>query len=328
MNKMKRQLHRVIALLLGCVLLCCPAFAAEASCSLRVNIADEQHEPVGRFHVELAPITVMDGGTHTLLPEYEALGITAAELAALDPRQAETVYQYIRAMDIPGHMVTTNAYGVANFGALAEGIYLVYDRGDQVFTFPPYLVSLPAETPEGLIYHLNSEPKTVSVDSHTIQVAIEWDDNDNAAGRRPEGVEVTLLRDNTMLLRAAASNGEATPYRSVVLNEVCLWQHTFLMLPHGSTYSVSGGTVPHYTLVEIEENMEGFVLYYQYTPSTDPTPPGPTPPGPTGPSTPGTTTPTLPQTGFRMLPVYLLLGLGTVMVLAGMADLCVKKETV
>ena len=327
MNKMKRQLHRVLALLLGCVLFCCPVFAAE-DCSLRVNILDAERNAIAHFNVELLPVTTFDGTSHTLLPEYDTLGLTAAELDAdHSAPQAETVYQYMHAKGLSGRAVSTNTYGTADFGRLAQGIYLVFDRGNQVFTFPPYLVELPTQTPDGAVYHLNSEPKTVSTDSQTLLVGIEWLDDDNAAGKRPDSVEVTLLRDTGALSRAA-EDSSAVRFRSVVLNPACHWQHTFHTLPYGGVYSVEGSTVPEYTLVEIEEVMEGFILYYAYTPS--PTPPDtPTPPGPFFPDTPSAPSDggeTLPQTGFRLLPIYALLASGALLVVLGMVDLCLKKE--
>ena len=340
MNKMKRQLHRVFALLLGCVLLCCPAFAEE-SCSLRVNILDTEQNGIAGFNVELCPITTVDNGEHRLLPEFEGLGITTEEFATLNPQHAEDTYQYMMVEGLSGTEVTTDRNGVANFGTLEKGIYLVYDFGDQIYTFPPYLVELPAQAPSGTLYHVNSAPKTVSADSHAVWVFVEWLDDDNAAGKRPESMEVMLLRQEAMRLRAAAptaddtlAGGEGLPFRSVVLNEKCHWQHTFHMLPHGGTYSVEGSQVPDYTLVEIMPVMEGFVLVYEYTPSPEPpNPPGPGPgpgPGPFFPDYPGSTPSggeeTLPQTGFRLLPVYALLGVGSLLVVLGLVDLCTKKR--
>ena len=332
MNKMKRQLHRVFALLLGCVLLCCPAFAEE-SCSLWVNILDAEREAISHFNVELLPVTTFDGTDHVLLPDYDELGVTAAELDAdHSAERAERVFQYMHAKGLSGRVVSTGRYGVADFGRLDQGIYLVFDRGNQIFTFPPYLVELPTQTPDGPVYHLNSEPKTVSTDSQTLMVAIEWLDDDNAAGKRPDAVEVSLLRDTASVLRAAPA--AASVERTVILSPTCHWQHTFHTLPYGSVYTVEGSAVPKYKLVQIEEVMEGFILYYKYTPSPEPpNPPGPGPgpgPGPFFPDYPGSTPSggeeTLPQTGFRLLPVYALLGVGSLLVVLGLVDLCTKKR--
>lgn len=334
MNKLMKHLHRVFALLLGCVLLCCPVFAEEA-CSLRVNIMDAERNGVPHFNVELLPVTAFDGTDHILLPDFDELGITAAELDAdHSAERAERVFQYMHAKGLSGHVVSTGRYGVADFGVLDQGIYLVFDRGNQIFTFPPYLVELPTQTPGGSVYHLNSEPKTVSTDSQTLMVAIEWLDDDNAAGVRPEAVEVFLMRDTASVLLAASTTPAATvAERTVTLSPTCHWQHTFHTLPYGNSYTVEGSTVPEYTLVEIEEVMEGFILYYAYTPSQTPNPPTPPSPGPwpgpwpnpPHPDTPGSE-PTLPQTGFKMFPVYALLGVGAVMVVLGMVDLCIKEE--
>lgn len=361
MNKMKRQLHRLLALLLGCVLFCCPVFAAE-ECSLRVHIVDEQRDAVPYFNVEIVPVTTFDGSTHTLLSDFAALGITADALRGKTADQAERVYQYIHANDILGKVRFTDTYGVANFGTLDRGIYLVFDRGDQDYTFPPYLVELPTQTDEGLIYHLNSEPKTVSAESHRIVVSIVWLGDENALDKRPYAVEIALMRDT------APENGittaAATIHSTTVLNAACRWKHTFHSLPRGGTYFVEAPTVAQYTYLGTFEVSEGFILFYQYTPTENPddpskppvdpddpdnppddpddpsdpsdpdTPPVKPPvdpswpilPWPDVPDTPVEGGETLPQTGFRMLPVYALLIVGSVLVVLGMADLCVKKR--
>ena len=332
MKKSRTIFKRAAALLLCCVFLCCPV-SADLPCSLRVNILDGERNPVEYFNVEICQVTSFDGTGHTLLPEYAGLGISAADLdAELSAEQAEAVYQYIYASGIVGKILTTNKHGLADFISLEKGIYLVFDRGGQFYTFPPYLVELPTQTPEGLLYHLNSEPKTVSTDSQTLMVAIEWLDDDNAAGKRPDAVEVSLLRDTASVLRAAPA--AASVERTVILSPTCHWQHTFHTLPYGSVYTVEGSAVPQYTLVEIEEVMEGYILYYEYTPSPEPpNPPGPGPgpgPGPFFPDYPGSTPSggeeTLPQTGFRLLPVYALLGVGSLLVVLGLVDLCTKKR--
>ena len=316
MKKCRKQLHRVAAMLLGCVLFCCPVFADD-TCSLRVSILDDAREPVEYINVEVCQVTAFDGTEHTFVPEYAGLGIAAAELdASLSAEQAEAVYQYACANGISGTVCTTNAFGAADFSMLEKGIYLVFDRGGQRLTFQPYLVELPTETPVGALYNVHSEPKAVSADSRTLLVAIEWIDDGNRAGKRPEGVEVTLLRQ-----AADAAAAAGTPLRSVVLNEACRWQHTFHTLSRTGEYGVEGSAVPEYTLVEIEAVAEGYVLIYEYTPTT------PTPPGPgSGYPVPPSGGERLPQTGFRLLGVYGLLGSGTIMVVLGMVDLCVKKK--
>jgi len=328
-KKSRTILYKAVALLLCCVFLCCPV-SADNDCSLRVVIKDEQKQPLELVNVDLCQITTFDGTAHTLLENYANMGVTADQLdAALSVENAELVYQFIFANGIDGQKLTTNAAGIVDFPNLSQGIYLVFDDGDQPITFHPYLVELPTETPFGPVSSVVSEPKVVTADSHTILVAIEWIDDDNAAGKRPENVEVKLFREQPMT--RASSNGAATPFRSVVLNPKCSWQHVFHMLPLSGMYTVEGSEVPEYTLVEIEKVAEGYVLIYQYTPA--PTPPDdPTPPS--TPSTPSKPKPKpkpeeekkLPQTGFQMMPVYAMLGAGSVLVVLGMVDLCAKKE--
>ena len=334
---MKVYLKKAFALLICCAFLCCPVFA-DQTCSLLVSIQDTEKQPVDRFNVEVCPVTTCDGTKHILTSEFADLGISADQLdTELSPEQAEKVFQYIFSRQIWGSIVTTNQQGYANFGTLEKGIYLVFDRGDQRLTFKPYLVELPAQTSTGQLNNVLSEPKTVYADSHTIIVYVEWIDDNNAAGKRPENVQVTLLRSPRTRLMAAAveeAPAGALPYRTVVLNEAGNWMHAFHTLPKYDNYWVDGSQVPDYTLVEIEELSEGFVICYEYTPSekppSDPDKPE-KPDKPTKPSRPDRPSKPeedkkLPQTGFQMLPIYALMGAGSVMVVLGMVDLCAKKE--
>ena len=159
----------------------------------------------------------------------------------------------------------------------------------------------------------------LTCDSKSVLVMKQWEDDDNAAGRRPKHIEVTLYRDGAAI-------------RTVVLNERCDWQHTFHMLPGEGEYTVEEKAVRGYE-VTYEETAEGFVIVNTYVPSgkpdrpDDPTPPYEPPYEPEQPQEPGQPQePQLPQTGFRMLPVYVMLICGTLMVIWGLVEVCLGRE--
>ena len=320
MLKLKKQLNRLLALLVCCVLLCCPVSADDQACSLRVTLLDEADLPVKDINVEICRITDFDGTSHTLAQDFADLSIPADQLAAeLTAEQAEQIYQYVIAREREATLKVTNADGYVDYTDLQQGIYLVFERGSQIISFQPYLISLPTVSSDTTYYEIYSQPKVVSADSRSIMVKIEWIDNNNAAGKRPQNVDVVLTRDVLSLLSADTAYG--TPFRRVTLNPQCEWQHTFHMLPLTGDYGVIESPVPEYEYLGCEEVYEGFILTYRYQRGTTPTPgPGPSPkpdPKPDG---------KLPQTGFQVWPVYLMLAGGAALVIWGMADLCINKE--
>ena len=94
--------------------------------------------------------------------------------------------------------------------------------------------------------------------------------------------------------------------RTIVLSEENGWQHTFYKLLDGE-YTVTEDNLVDYTGVCTEKNGK-FTLTNTYNP----------------PETPSE--PELPQTGFKMWPVYLLLVAGSLLVVIGLADICIKRE--
>ena len=320
---MKKPLYRLSAVLLCCVLLCTAVMAA--ACSIRVTIEDETGTAVPDLSVELCQVTSFDGESHHLTEAFSQAGLSAEELAREGTaEQAETLYQYLLARELEGRILLTNAEGTADFAQLQQGVYLVFERGGQVLAFRPYLICLPAESEGELYYHIASAPKVIDPDSRSIMVMKLWDDDEDAAGLRPDHVQITLLRSGTAI-------------RTVVLNEACSWQHTFSMLPGDGDYWVEETPVRHYA-VTCEEVVEGFVLTNTYDPSDGPdVPQKPKPPKPPQepepprePEPPETSEvpqePSLPQTGFQMWPVYVLMLLGTTLVIWGLAEVCFAKE--
>ena len=321
MKQITRKLHKILFVLLCMVLFSQAALAA--SCSVRVILHDQEGTPVSGISVELCQVAVLDGETFVLTDEFSTLDLSAKDLAEQPTvEMVQQAYQYVLANELEGTIQVTGELGWADFTSLEEGIYLIFERGSQAVSFQPYFVTLPTQRDGQTVYHVYSAPKVVSPDSRSILVMKQWEDDDNAAGRRPNHIQVTLYRDGIAI-------------RTVVLNEACKWQHTFNMLPGDGVYTVEEAPVRHYE-VSCEDVAEGYILTNTYVPSDEPGKPPVKPDEPEEPDEPQILqepeipeepqNPTLPQTGFQMWPVYLLLGLGSALVIWGLAEICLRRE--
>lgn len=251
MTSFRKQLNRgLLFLLAGLLLLSTTVFAA-GNCSLRVKVLDESDTPVPWINVEIHPVVQMQGGTASLTTPFADLGLSAQELLTAGAGQAEEVFQYVHAMGLTGTVKYTDSNGVVDFPALDEGVYLVFEHGDQAVSFEPFLLTLPLEINGTLERHVTSVPKTSSTDTRTLLTVKLWDDDQNAAGIRPSSVNVTVLRDGV-------------PFRSVTLSAANRWQHTFYQLPNSGTYTVEEAAVTGYT-PEYIPVMEGFLIINSYT---------------------------------------------------------------
>lgn len=317
MKGRKKTLFRSLILFLCCIALCGSAFAATGS--LRVTVLD-QEVPVQDIAVELCFVADREGDTYTLTEDFADLHLLPEEMVQMfSVEQAEQAYQYVIQKELEGTILLTDGEGNADFHSLNDGLYLVFERGSQAVAFRPYLITIPT----GDRYGIYSVPKTNSGDVKNIAVFKEWEDNDNAAGKRPESIFITL-----------SHNG--TPIRSVTLNEECGWEYTFLMLSAEGEYTVEEADVADYTCT-YEEVFEGFLLTNTYDPKPTPGKPAPKPEPkppvepeeiPEDPQLPEEPQqdPQLPQTGFRMWPVYIMLALGVALTVFGLADVFLGKE--
>ena len=258
---MKRmKLCRLVMLLSVCFLLLSTAVLAAQTASLKVVIKDGAGRPVRDIQVEMLQVAVTSGGNTALTPSFAELGISAEALLA-DPGadHAEAVYQFVSGRGLIGQAKLTDNAGTLEFTGLQAGIYLVFERGGQSVAFPPFLVVLsPGQ-------RLTSIPKTSETETGSILVMKLWEDNLNAAGKRPASIRVTLLRDGT-------------PLRRVTLSAANNWQHRFHSLPDSGEYTVQEEAVTGYRVTYISErNIWKIINTYQ-----KPTPP----PGPGGPGKP------------------------------------------
>jgi len=248
MTKLRKQLNKLL-LTLVCLLLTTASALAAPSCGLRILLLDSQDAPIPGVTLEVFQVARFENGGFAYAPDFQQLGIDPSTLPA-DPENAERVYQYVYAQGLTGSVHTTDSSGLVACGALEQGVYLVMERGGQSVTFAPYLVRLPGFVNGVAQPVVTSTPKLSDTDTATQTVVKLWNDDDNAAGKRPADLTVTLLRDGT-------------PLRRVALNEGNSWQYTFRELPASGTYTVAEETVPGYK-ADITSIGDGFVLRNTY----------------------------------------------------------------
>lgn len=160
-----------------------------------------------------------------------------------------------------------------------------------------------------------------------ISVKKVWSDQEDAAGVRPEKITVKLIADSSV-------------YQKVTLSSKNHWKAVFTDLPVNHTYTILEEAAANYTAVYSGSASEGYRIKNKYTKgTTDPgVPPDSTEPGSgqehnrpddytepdetdskTYSSTP--VKPIIPQTGFIVWPVYMLLGLGVLLIIWGSIDI-------
>lgn len=237
MTDMARKLNRLLlSVLLACLLLGFTAAQAATTCSLQVTIRGEDDKVVPNINVDLYQVAATRNGITSLTEEFADLPLSADQLLAdSGSEHANTVYQYIiaREMDFTAKRHTTSS-GIAHFTNLEQGIYLVLDEGGQKVSFQPYLVTLPMLVDGQLVHHISSAPKTSQTDTRTFLVVMLWEDNMDAAGKRPGSVEVTLF-------------GDGMPLRKVTLSPDNSWMHQFYQLPNCNEFTVQAQPVPLYS---------------------------------------------------------------------------------
>lgn len=252
MSKFRKKLNTLLALALSVLLLSTTTAFAAGDCRLQVIIENSAEEPVPNINVELLQVAVGEGAACALTPAFSGLGISAQELLSSPGIDyAEQIYQYIYAKELIGQIKHTSAHGTVHFNDLEKGIYLVFERGNQMVAFQPYLVILPSEINGHPETNVISIPKTSESDIRTLLVEKLWEDQMNAAGARPSYVNVTVLRDGV-------------PFKSVTLREANAWLHVFYMLPESGTYTVEEEAITDYQ-AEYIPVAEGYLILNRYT---------------------------------------------------------------
>lgn len=239
---------------------------------------------------------------------------------------ADTLAVYVKADKIPADQtMKTDAAGKIDFGVLRTGMYLLVCKEITIvrdtFRAAPALICLPNLTEDDMWeYNVTVSPKcTVTTTSNPtpggddgsthVTVVKVWND-EGASALRPEGIEVSLLRDGEI-------------YRTVDLNALNYWRYTWSGLETGHTWTVLEPKVP-----------DGYTVTYtgEYTvrtitnSTTTPTEPG----GGDTPTiielTPENPPEILPKTGLLQWPIPILAIAGLLLFAFGWKDYMGKKD--
>ncbi len=214
---------------------------------------------------------------------------------------AETLAIYVEMDSIePLEAAITDELGEIHFPEegqnMTTGLYLIlgetYTYQYQIYTPEPTLIYLPnRDENEEWIYDVVLYPKYEAIEEMTeLQVIKQWEDEENRAKKRPEEIEVSLLKEDEVI-------------ETVVLNKENNWRYTWTELEASYEWTVVESEVPDDYTVEIERDGETFILTNTYQTSE---------------KTPGTTPePTLPQTGMLWWPVPILAGAGMLLFAVG-----------
>ena len=278
----------VIGLMTGASLCC---FAATETGRITVTLADKENKGIDGMTVSLCQIAGLDGTRYQPTAAFETSGISLSGIVSSpDETVAKAVFDYVKGQDIRG-VSRISENGRVSFSDLDLGIWLVYPEGDSRYTFNPYIVLLPYGANGDLYYEVSSAPKVE--DSHpdgmNIYVMKKWDDNNNAAKKRPGTIAVELLKDRSVVATAQLSEANG-------------WAHVFSDLSRDGKYAVREKRVADYSVNYSGDPVNGFVITNTYAGDK------------------------LPQTGQYWWPIILIAVAGACFVLLGIYEMGVKKH--
>lgn len=148
-----------------------------------------------------------------------------------DPALVGALEAYVAGKDIAFCQLITDSRGKATCEDLPLGLYFVQQTG-QVAGFAPcgaFLVTVPMETEDGFVYHVDASPKTDVARLIRITIRKIWNTDKSTA--LPAEVTVQLLRHDQVI-------------HTAILNEQNDWQITYDDLPESDGYRIKEVNVP------------------------------------------------------------------------------------
>lgn len=311
MFKKERKLKRVMPVLIAVIMLVslmAPAVYAyekidmNKPTSLTVKFTDGPAVPGMEFRAYRIA-SVDENANFTFTDEVAAYGVAMPEDQTGYRSLAETLSGYFSRDGVkPVAVKETDENGLADFGELEKGLYLVLaDRykspaDDMTYTALPSLVSLPNLTDGNTwTYDVTITPKYTSVPpvpdtpgTIDINVIKVWSGEANK-NKRPTEVIAELICDGQVA-------------DAVTLNSENNWRHTWKELDPNKTYNVTEKVVPQGYTVTIVREGNTFTMN-NYSGEVPPV----TPPS----------TPRLPNTGQLWWPVPILAVGGLAFIIAG-----------
>ena len=267
-----------------------------AETSLTITFAPEDTPAEG---VEFRAYLVADVDEFcnmTVAAPFDNYSIDLSKPTADTYRELETMLPgYIAADGIEvSYTATTDENGVAAFGSIPAGLYLVvgdtFEANRKIYEPTTGMICLPNRLEdESWEYDVEVTPKFESrPDSEPIELDVlkVWDDNNNE--KRPESVTIELYENDEL-------------YDTVTLNKENNWQYKWDNLYAKRSWNIVEKDVPEGYTVKIETQGQRYVV----TNTKKTTPPSDKPGG------------GLPQTGLLWWPVPILVVAGLVLFLIG-----------
>lgn len=199
----------------------------------------------------------------------------------------------------PSRSAVTDADGVAKFGDISMGLYLIVGSGVEkdgyVYSTSPFFVMLPEQDPSSNTwnYHVvaNAKPgrEPVKADFEVIKI---WKD-DCHKDRRPKSITINLICD-----------GEV--YDTIKLPHNGAWSYTWENLETNHEWTVTEKKENGYKDPDIQQEGNTFIVTNTCNQPAKPTEPG---------------KPTIPQTGQLWWPVPVLIAAGLLFVVIGLLRL-------
>lgn len=268
-----------------------PCMAAVPECKVTVYLEDPAGNPIDGLEVSICKVADRMGNEYQTAKGFENSGISVNGLLQ-DPSVAngEFLLAYILENGVSSVSIASVS-GKAVFPALDQGIWLVYCEKDQEYYFNPYFAFLPQVVNGKLYYEVDATPKTENQISNnqSIYIVKKWEDNNNAAKKRPEQILVDLKLEGKTLdtVKLHAGNG---------------WSYTFTNLPEGDGYRVEEHEVTGYRAQYSGDIENGFIITNIYDEDK------------------------LPQTGQLWWPITILAVAGIAFVVLGIVELKGKKD--
>lgn len=230
MKNLKRAARAALAALLMLALLVPTALCAgtgepaedPGDCSLALSFKPEEQVAKGiAFKLYRVADVFPEVGKFQALHGYHVL-----EGEGTWAEKAKTLKGYVERDSLePTAEGVTDEQGVVSFSGLKMGIYLVLgdktgDLGGKEYTPAPVLLTLPAFDEEAsgwVTKDLNANIKSYEFtivryppapENKIIAVEIRWDDNNDAAGKRPGTLKVQLVRGSEVLEEHEVKPGE------------------------------------------------------------------------------------------------------------------------
>lgn len=292
---MKRG-KRILSLLLLILLLpmTVAAQGVERDATLTVYALYDQTPIPGMQWEAYQVATVDDSGQLTLCPAFSGYSDSIPGDTAAWQQLAQTMEQFVISGNLtPTRAVTTNEMGIAAFGSLEKGLYLIrgdaLEQGAYVYATAPFFLQLPQNGADGGKYDVEAWGKLSKNERYVdITVTKNWKDDCAPAHRHPQ-VTVHLWRDGELWdTQTLPQNGK--------------WSYTWTDMAASHTWGITEEPVAGYTQQEPVEQ-EGYTFTITNVCHKTPTHPG--------------THRKLPQTGQLWWPVPVLLLAGLACLILG-----------